>query len=511
MAPAELSVGRAFFAWTCRGFLNNDGKHKILSTGAVIATLGLLSKSSGLRNSTVERVGGKRIQLALHTGTLRPVMQAYMEAETSVNFTRLFQLFCDVVKKECGYDPRPLVVQVHSDFSDAIEGGRRAVFPGSRPARDYPRMMRNVSATLQGMASGELRGRTVAFLRATRHLPTVELFSACWRLFLQELLGGHHEKAAKYLQKEYVHEVKREIVAKRYRLHEGVLADQLTVLWGDYWSGVLGTQEVQLAHRRWKVFTAMTCRIWQGFVRSLLAMTPCQKVMQAFYNDQWLPYMMPDDSRPPSLWPQAPEPSFLSGTSLHRLGQNFAAEYWARRAKKFCRVEKHDTTFWVMRSQATDKEHPAQAVMQEATARTLVEMLFMSETEAKGALKKAGVYATKDDDSGKERLCLTMLESHFTVRCIVMEGVLPGAYYPKLHAAKTHPCKRLCTCGTFVQRAECPHVYFVGALQRELDLDLLPEKNKLDNLHRCGKKCAKLFGLLPTAPRCCQVYSRLFR
>ena len=59
------------------------------------------------------------------------------------------------------------------------------------------------------------------------------------------------------------------------------------------------------------------------------------------------------------------------------------------------------TTFWVMRSQATDKEHPAQAVMQEATARTLVEMLFMSETEAKGALKKAGIYATKDDDSGK--------------------------------------------------------------------------------------------------------------
>ena len=490
VAPAELSVGRAFFAWTCRGLLNNarnpdkahlclvvDGKRKILSTGAVIATLGLLSKSSGLRNSTVERVGGKRIQLALHTGTLRPVMQAYMEAETSVNFTRLFQLFCDVVKKECGYDPRPLVVQVHSDFSDAIEGGRRAVFPGSRPARDYPHMMRNVSATLQGMASGELRGRTVAFLRATRHLPTVELFSACRRLFLQELLGGHHEKAAKYLQKEYVHEVKREIVAKRYRLHEGVLADQLTVLWGDYSSGVLGThpgsatgtQTVEGFHS-----------FWQGVIAKRLRTNPCQilQVMQAFYNDQWLPYMMPDDSRPPSLWPQAPEPSFLSGTSLHRLGQNSAAEYWAHRAKNFCRVEKHDTIFWVMRSQATDKERPAQAVMQEATARTLVEMLFMSETEAKGALQKAGVYATKDNDSGKERLRLTMLESHFTVHCIVMEGVLPGAYYPKLHAAKTHPCKRLCTCGTFVQRAECPHVYFVAALQRELDLDLLPEKNK---------------------------------
>ena len=144
-----------------------------------------------------------------------------------------------------------------------------------------------------------------------------------------------------------------------------------------------------------------------------------------------------------------------------------------------------------MSNQGTDKEHPAQALMQEGTARTLVEMLFMSGTETKGALKKAGVYAPNDDDSGKDRLRLTMLKSHFTVPCVVMEGVLPGAYFPKLHAAKTHPCKRLCTCGTLVQRAECPHVYFVAALQRELDLDLPLEKNKPERSEGQPAKCEK--------------------
>ncbi|CAE7505208.1 acnB, partial [Symbiodinium microadriaticum] len=127
-----------------------------------------------------------------------------------------------------------------------------------------------------------------------------------------------------------------------------------------------------------------------------------------------------------------------------------------------------------MRSQATDKEQPAEATMKEATARLLVDMPFMSETQVVQALQTAGVYAC-NDDSDTKRMHLTVLDSHFTVHCLVMEGGLPGAYYPKLHSA---PCKRFCTCGTFVQCAECPHIYFVAALEHELDLDLLPERKK---------------------------------
>ena len=71
--------------------------------------------------------------------------------------------------------------------------------------------------------------------------------------------------AVKYVEKEYVHEVKSHIVVKRYRLHEGVLADEVTILWGNNWSGVLrthpgsatGTQMVEGFHSFWQSVIAM--------------------------------------------------------------------------------------------------------------------------------------------------------------------------------------------------------------------------------------------------------------
>ena len=191
-SPSDMDVGHAFFAWTCRGFLNHaknsekavlclvvDGKHKIATTGAVIATVSILAKSLELTNTDVVRRGLKRAQMPLHAGTSRPVLQACMDAETTPNFIRLFELFCEVIKSNLDYDPKPLVVQVQCDFSDAIEGAQRKVFPGSPVARDYPHMMRAVHAKLTAKTSETMRGRIIALVRATRHLPTLELFSAC--------------------------------------------------------------------------------------------------------------------------------------------------------------------------------------------------------------------------------------------------------------------------------------------------------------------------------------------
>ena len=106
----------------------------------------------------------------------------------------------------------------------------------------------------------------------------------------------------------------------------------------------------------------------------------------------------------------SPEPSFHSETALHRLGQNSAAAYGAHCSKNFCRMEKDGTNFWMMRSQSTDKEQPEQATMKDFTARALVDMLFMSETEAKEALRQAGVHDC-NDESGKARMRMTALES----------------------------------------------------------------------------------------------------
>ena len=80
-----------------------DGKHKIATTGAVIATLSVLAKSLDLTSTDVVRRGLKRVQMPLHAGTSRPVLQAYMDAETTPTFIPLFELFCEVIKSNLDY------------------------------------------------------------------------------------------------------------------------------------------------------------------------------------------------------------------------------------------------------------------------------------------------------------------------------------------------------------------------------------------------------------------------
>lgn len=71
---------------------------------------------------------------------------------------------------------------------------------------------------------------------------------------------------------------------------------------------------------------------------------------------------------------------------------------------------------------------------------------------------------------------LTQLQASFGSHAIVIQGDLPQKYFPRCY--RHHPGKRICTCGTVTQRAKRPHVYYVGALEGELDLDNLPTRRK---------------------------------
>ena len=51
-----------------------------------------------------------------------PILQMYLDAESTADFVCFFELSCSVIKQECGYDPRPLLVQLQCDFSRAREG-----------------------------------------------------------------------------------------------------------------------------------------------------------------------------------------------------------------------------------------------------------------------------------------------------------------------------------------------------------------------------------------------------
>ena len=91
----DCGVGHAFFGWSCRGFLNHavnpkkeavcivvDGKHKITTTGGVIATVSFLGKGE-MGNTCLVHGKKENVQVPLHTGTTRPILQAYMDAEST--------------------------------------------------------------------------------------------------------------------------------------------------------------------------------------------------------------------------------------------------------------------------------------------------------------------------------------------------------------------------------------------------------------------------------------------
>ena len=64
-----------------------------------MTTASILAKGLDLTNTDVVRRGLKRVQMPLHAGTARPVLPVYMDAKTTPNFIRLFELFCEVIKK----------------------------------------------------------------------------------------------------------------------------------------------------------------------------------------------------------------------------------------------------------------------------------------------------------------------------------------------------------------------------------------------------------------------------
>ena len=170
--------------------------------------------------------------------------------------------------------------------------------------------------------------------------------------------------------------------------------------------------------------------------------------------------------------PDAIEDTFLSGSSLHRLGLNSAAEYWqARETGNYCMIQHKGTRFWIVRAQSTDAEPPSKLLVDKAAARSLVHLFYLGGEPLANALTKLGILEL----DGK-KVSLRQLHYYFSCHAVVMQGELLAEYCPCCYKVTTF--KRVCTCQTFVQRGKCPHAYFVAGLEGELDLEQAPAKKK---------------------------------
>ena len=305
-----FSAKQVCFAWSARGLLNHlrglherqplcltvDGKQRVASSGGVVATIGIMATSAEPRNTTLSReADGKKMQLKLRTSTVQPILQAYMDAESNENWTWVFETGCDLVEAEFGYRLEDRVLQVQADFNDGIEHARRQVFPKSRPAYDYPHMMRAVHSSLSKKTTPALRQRVLRVIRVSRHLPTLELFSAVWDWFFAELRADGQKEVVDYLLKEYFREVPRAILGRMYELRSSP-DTPAKLWWADYWAGALGThpgsatgtQTLEAFHS-----------FWQRQIQDQVRANPTEilHTMQRLYDGVWKTWMQEDGGR----------------------------------------------------------------------------------------------------------------------------------------------------------------------------------------------------------------------
>ena len=302
------TVKQVCIAWTARGFLNHmrqlprgepvcltvDGKQRIATSGAVVATVGIMGTSHTPRNTTLDREHcGKKVQMQLRTSTVQPLMQAYIDCESNENWTWVFEAAVELVQKEFAIDLPERVIQVQADFNDSIEAARRHVFPKSRPANDYPHMTRATHATLSKKALAGWRDRVLRVVRCARHLPTLELFSAVWCQFMSELEASGQKEVVGYLRREYIREVSVGTVSKMFKLHPSL---EPKLLWADYWAGVFGThpgsatgtQTLEAFHS-----------FWQRRIQDQARAAPNRilEIMQGLYAGPWKVWMLEDQGK----------------------------------------------------------------------------------------------------------------------------------------------------------------------------------------------------------------------
>eukprot|EP00438_Fugacium_kawagutii_P010086 Skav221907 [mRNA] locus=scaffold1640:67042:69607:+ [translate_table: standard] len=177
------------------------------------------------------------------------------------------------------------------------------------------------------------------------------------------------------------------------------------------------------------------------------------------------------------LWPSAPEDAYLTGDALHRLGQNSAMEYYNARDKgNIQHVDEQselNTSFWVLRAQATDKVAPAYATVSKPLAENLVKSMMLGGKELAAALEKAGIF-----EANPARVSTSKLELLFRCHCVVIDGEFPAKYFRRCFSHPPNAGRKICTCANFAQRGNCPHVWYIAAVQNKIDLTTIPTRAK---------------------------------
>lgn len=150
-------------------------------------------------------------------------------------------------------------------------------------------------------------------------------------------------------------------------------------------------------------------------------------------------------------------------------------EYYNARDKgNVQHVDQHserNTSFWVVRAQATDKVAPACATFSKPLAEHLVKSLLLGGKELMASLEKAEIL-----EANPVRVSASKLELLFQCHCAVIDGEFPAKYFRRCFSHPPNAGRKICTCANFTQRGNCPHVWYIAANQGKLDLTAIPTR-----------------------------------
>ncbi len=442
-----------------------------MAHGHGIATVSLAGKDR-LRNTTVARCGGRKVQARAFTTHAQPVMQGIFDVEEEDNFDRLFRAV-ETMWGEVHPERPPLrecVVQLHKDYAAPIENARLRRFPRSRPMNDFFHLLQKEQKVIekklqkQTLQHGKFVKEELAWIMAAlmdlRDLPTLDLYSALHAGFLHRLREKGEPLAADYLGPEgrgvYTQAGTLAEFKAKYNVRSLEAEPHTHMLYSPHWQGMsgivpgtaCGDEPQEAMHSAWERHLDVRGKEVEG--------AEVLTVMQQLYTHQWAEQFEWGRSETLHLCAPLDDPSMLNGTSLAAAGRSNAMELWTAAARYKC-YEVYDQgpncqVVAVLRN--TSKSFDA------ACTEAGVSMLFAHGTELHKILVQRGLLA-KAKTRGKYGTILKAVRAHFGDYCYVI--VARGSVHPfPVSHAPLGTCK---TCGRY---GSCEHTTFVKMLDLRL-------------------------------------------
>ena len=482
-SPPPVLCDRICVSFTCSGMTNVlkhlcshevamsvDVKQGCLRHGHGVATLSILGKDK-LRNTTLAKINGKRVQGRAFTTHANPWLQAVLHSEAEDNFVQFFHTAEQVWEQVAPEKPplRSCLVQLHKDYAPAIEGARLQVFPAARPVNDFFHFLEHQS-TVESKLSNTITqasrfvkrdfGWIMHAVHTLRHLPTLDLYSQLWGGCLKRLRHILKEPlAADYLGAEgHATYTLRKTCAElweKYGLRTVEDDSEVEMLFSPHWSGLsgilhgtdCGDQPQEAMHSPWEEQLKVLGKDAEG-MHVLPVMQELYKTWETEF--QWNARISVHSS------PPATDPALLNGAALEAAGRTCAITFWSLQKSKqihvIADIGEHTQVIAMIRQAECTFELQAAAG---------IRMLFAKGVALRNMLQTHGLLEDMPhfDDTSIVSSCtrVSQVRRFFHDTCYVCVSTVPAFPFPA--CPNGH-----CTCAMSSRYGDCEHAEYVRML-----------------------------------------------